>query len=270
MKLSDYLSEECVLVNPQVTDKTSILKVIAETARKSPVLSSRSVDEIFSKLSEREKLGSTGFGNEIAIPHCSLDGISDFVVGIITLKDGIDFDSLDRKKTRLFVFIIAPSDKRKMHIRYLSSISGVLRIPEAVTEILAGNNAMVVRESFLRYTSEKQVDKAKKDFNILHIFVQSEDKFEDVLSILTEVSETNISVLEANNAGKFLHALPLFSSFWNEKKKGFHRLIIATIEKSLTNDVLRKINLLIDSLEDKTGMMVLMQNIVYLNGSIDI
>ena len=270
MKLSDYLPEECVLINPQVTDKTSLLKVIAETAQKSPILSSKSSDEIIIKLSEREKLGSTGFGNKIAIPHCSLDGISDFVLGIITLKDGIDFDSLDQKKTYLFVFIIAPSDKRNMHIHYLSTISGVLRNPEAVEEILAGNNAMVVRESFLHYTSGQKVNKEKKEFNILHIFVQSEDKFEDILSILTEENETNISVLEANNADKYLHALPLFSSFWNEKKKGFQRMIIATIEKSLTNDVLRKINLLIDSLEEKTGIMVLMQNIVYLNGSIDI
>jgi len=270
MKLSDCLPEECVLINPKVNDKTFLLKVIAETARKSSVLSSKSNEEIFAKLSEREKLGSTGFGKGIAIPHCSFDGISDFVLGIITLKDGIDFDSLDGEKTHLFVFIIAPSDKRNVHIRYLSAISGVLRIPEAVEEILAGNNEMVVRESFLRYTSEQEVNKEKKDFNILHVFVQSEDKFEDVLSILTEVNETNISVLEANNADKYLHALPLFSSFWNEKKKGFQRMIIATIEKSLTNDVLRKINLLIDSLDEKTGIMVLMQNIGYWNGSIDI
>ena len=47
-------------------------------------------------------------------------------------------------------------------------------------------------------------------------------------------------------------------------------MIIVTIEKSLTNDVLRKVNMLIDSLEDKTGILIFMQNIVYLNGSINI
>lgn len=270
MKLANNLPEDCVLVDPQISDKTSLLKALAEVAQKSPVLSAINSEDIFAKLSKRENLGSTGFGNKIAIPHCSLEGISDFVMGIITSKEGVDFDSLDGKKTHLFIFIIAPADKRNMHIRYLSAISRILRIPEAVEEILSGKNATVVRENFLRFTSEQEINKEKNEFNILHIFVQSEDKFQEILGILTEVNETSISILEANNADKYLHALPLFSSFWNENKKGFQRMIIATIEKSLTNEVLRKINLLIDTLKDKTGVMVLMQNIEYLNGSIDI
>ena len=270
MNLSDYLTEESISINPEISDKSSLLRSIASLAKKNSILKNVSGDEIFEKLLNREKLGSTGFGNKIAIPHCSLEGISDFVLGIITMKDGIDFDSLDKKKTHLFFFIIAPSDKRNIHISFLSAISSLLRVPEAVNEILVGNDPGSIQQSLIRHSPEKKIITGKQDHNILHIFIQNEGKFEDILNILTEVIDVNISVLESNNARGYLYSLPLFSSFWNNEEKGFQRLIIAVMEKSRTNDTLRKINMIIDSSGEDPGILILMQNIDYINGSINI
>ncbi len=270
MNLSGHLSENCITVNPDATDKKGILRVIAETAKNDRVLKKISADEIYSRLREREKLGSTGFGNNIAIPHCSIEGITDFVIGIVIVKGGIDFDSLDGEKVKLFVFIIAPSDKRNEHIHYLSAISSVLKNQAAVEEIIAADSPFKVRESFLRYLTRDDEKKQAKEYNLLQIITQSEDKFDDIISILMEVKDINISVIESENADKYLHHLPLFSSFWSDSRSGFQKIIIAAIEKYYTNDVLRKINHIIDTLPDKKGILVLMQSIDYSSGSLDI
>ncbi len=270
MSLSILLKEEFILVNAQITNKESLLKTIAKTVKKNPILSRISETEIYDKFVEREKLGSTGFGNKIALPHITLDGITDFVVGIITIPEGLDFDSIDKKKAYLFLFIIAPTEKRSMHIRYLSAVSSVFRDVATVDELVASKSPFILKENFLRHTSIKGLTTGKKEYNMLQIFIQKEDKFEDIINILSEIDNANISVIEANNAGRYLNALPLFSSFWNDDNKGFQRMIIVTVEKSLSNNVIRKINIIIDSLKDKSGIMLLMQNISYLNGSLDI
>ena len=269
MRLADYLSEKYVSIDPDVKDKDSLLRKIVDIASDHPVL--RSVDRsiLFEKLKDREKLSSTGFGNKIAIPHCALDGIEDFVMGIIICRDGIEFDSLDKKKTHLFYFIIGPSDQRKKHINFLSSVSGVLRDRSAVEEILSQSDPKSALECFLRHSGPKPDIEESKAHNILYVFVQNPNKFEDILNIITEVVAVNISVLESNNARKYLYSLPLFSSFWSDDDKGFQRLIIAVMEKSRTNDVIRKLNLIIAE-EDDPGVLILMQNIDYTNGSINI
>lgn len=233
MNLSDHLLESCIAVNPEVDDKKSLLKAIAETAKKHKILKKISTDDIYSRLLKRETIGSTGFGNGIAIPHCSIDGIDDFVIGIVTVKEGIDFDSLDGKRVKLFVFIIAPAEKRNEHIHYLSEISSVLRNQTAIDEITTGKDPFSVRGSFLRHIPRTDVKEKDIEYNLLQVFCQSEDKFDEIISILMEVKNINISIIEADNVEKYLHRLPLFSSFWNEARQSYQKLIIAYIEKLL-------------------------------------
>ncbi|MFC1672505.1 PTS sugar transporter subunit IIA [Planctomycetota bacterium] len=99
MDLSNILLEECVKIGTKARDKRSILKEIAKLARKSPVLEKVSEEKILKALDEREDLGSTGFGEGIAIPHCALDEVDRFIAGILTAPQGVDFDSLDGEET---------------------------------------------------------------------------------------------------------------------------------------------------------------------------
>lgn len=270
MNLYEILHEECIQVKLKPSDKISMLREIVKLSKRNSILNDKSGAEIFQGLMDREKLGSTGFGNNIAIPHCALDGISDFVVGIITVPDGIDFESLDGKKTKLFVFIVVPKDRRNEHIRLLSKISSVLRDPEKVNEILSGKNPSVVRESFLRHTIIDEEVKESKEYSLFNVVIQLEEKFNDILEVFTETDDCSVSVIEANNASRYLYSLPLFSSFWSDREKGFCRVIVAGVKKSLSNDVLRRINMIIEELEEKSGVMILVQDIFYLNGSLNI
>ncbi|MCD6441520.1 MAG: PTS sugar transporter subunit IIA [Candidatus Marinimicrobia bacterium] len=270
MNLYEILHEECIKVNFKPSDKISVLKEIAKLSKRNPVLDNKSEDEILQGLMDREQLGSTGFGNYIAIPHCALDGISDFVTGIITVPDGVDFESLDGKKTKLFVYIIVPKVRRNEHIRLLSKVSSVLNNLEKVNEILSGKSPSVVRESFLRHTVIEEEIRETKEYSLFYVIIQIEDKFNDVLEIFAGTDDCSVTVIEANDASKYLYSLPLFSSFWSNKDKGFNRVIIAGVKKSLSNEVLRKINMVIEDLEEKSGIMVLVHDVFYFNGSLNI
>jgi len=270
MNLHEILHEDCIKVNFKPSDKISVLKEISKLSKRNPVLDNKSEDEILQGLMDREQLGSTGFGNYIAIPHCALDGISDFVTGIITVPDGVDFESLDGKKTKLFVYIIVPKVRRNEHIRLLSKVSGVLNNLEKVNEILSGKSPSVVRESFLRHTVIEEEIRETKEYSLFYVIIQNEDKFNDVLEIFAGADECSITVIEGNDASKYLYSQPLFSSFWSNEDKGFSRMILAGVKKSFSNELLRRINMIIEELEEKSGIMVLVQDVFYFNGSLNI
>lgn len=269
MDLLKALKEECIIINSDCKNKDEILKTIANVAKRDPILSDISEYDIFTKLHIREKQGSTGFGNKIAIPHIFIEGISDFVIGIITVPKGIDFDSLDKKKTHLFVFIIGPTGKENVYIRYLSGISRVLHDSATVNNIINAKTASVLKETFLKHMTILDLKEITKEFDFFQIYIQQEDLFLDIIKILSEIKNVNISVLEANDVNRYLFSLPLFSSFWTNNQKGFHRLVLATVDKTYSKEVLKQINKIIDTLKDSTGVLVLMQKIDYIKGSLN-
>lgn len=269
MNLAELLHEQCIQANAVATDKRSVLRAIAQLAHTHPLLAERNIEEIERGLQKREDTGSTGFGDGIAIPHCALENLSDFVVGILTIPDGVDFDAIDGQSARLFVFIIAPASRRNEHIRVLSAISSVLRAPANVREILEGSTPAAIRTSFLRHT-RIEVDESQKGYNLFTVIVQREEMFEELLSQFTEIQDCFVSVLEANNAGRYLYALPLFSSFWTSEKKGFQRVILATVKKTRANETLRKMNMLLEESGITSGVLVLLQDVLYMNGTLDL
>jgi len=267
MDISDFIKEDLIEIKQGSPDKQEVLEAVSEMVVKQIGLKNYSTSEVKKRLSEREKLGSTGFGNGIAIPHCALPDIEDFIIGLIVYPEGAEFESMDKKPVKVVAFIIAPEKKRSRHIRFLSAISGILREKEAVSEIVSSKTPTSVKESFLRYSFPSGDDKKQKEeYNLLHIFCQAEEKFEEILSLLTEVNECDISIINSNDAGRYINSVPLFAKFWEDNNKGFHRIIIGILPKSVTNDVVRKIDNMINSLPERTGIMIIMQNIEYISG----
>jgi mannitol/fructose-specific phosphotransferase system IIA component (Ntr-type) len=100
---------ECIQIGSGARGKEEVLAEIATLARKSEVLGKVTKKKIREALQERGRVGTTGFGNGIAIPDCGLEQIEEFVVGLLIIPEGVDFDSLDGKKTTTtFFFVIGP------------------------------------------------------------------------------------------------------------------------------------------------------------------
>ena len=127
MKIMDYLDEERVMANLQGVDKASILRELAGVLV-SPCKAA-SVDELLQVLLDREKLGSTGIGEGIAIPHGRLKKIKNFFISFGRSVKGVDFDSIDRKPSQLFFLVIAPENSAVDNLKLLSRIVTLLKEP---------------------------------------------------------------------------------------------------------------------------------------------
>ncbi|MFH1615603.1 MAG: PTS sugar transporter subunit IIA [Planctomycetota bacterium] len=268
MKLIDVLRKECVVASAKLNDKTETLCRIVEIAKKSPILKKIDPQEILTGLQHRESLGSTGFGKGIAIPHCKLKAITDFVVGIITIPSGVDFDALDNEKVNLIVFIIAPEAEAGKHLKLLSAISQTLLIPGSVEEILAETTSETIYESFLRHT-HAEIDTKKQTTKVMcNVFIQDENIFLDILEKLNGIETGSLVIANTENVGAYLSQMPLFADFWIDKPSSFSKVITLVAEKGLSNEIIRCIETITGSLSECTGVMVTIQDVFYAAGSL--
>jgi hypothetical protein len=193
------------------------------------------------------------------------------VVGILTIPEGIDFEALDGAPTKLFVFIIAPIAPQSEHIQILSNISNVLRFPEHVQELLSRQTSDAIREYFLRQiATENDLPSHKNTYQQLNVIIQQEAVFHDILTIFAEIQGGYVSVFEGSHAREYLYALPMFALFWNEDRHDFQRMILAVLPKTHVNETLRKLNLIMEDMETESGMLVWLQDIAYISGSLDL
>jgi len=127
MKIMDYLDEEWVIADLQGADKTSILKELSSVLVNP--CKAASVEELLQILLDREKLGSTGIGEGIAIPHGRLKKIKKFFISFGRSVKGVDFDSIDREPSQLFFLVMAPENSAVDNLKLLSRIVTLLKEP---------------------------------------------------------------------------------------------------------------------------------------------
>ncbi len=270
MKLLDVLRKECVVAAASANTKADALEIIVEAAKKCSALKHVSSKYILDGLKAREELGSTGFGGGIAIPHCRLPSVDEFVVGVITFKTGIPFDALDEEPVQLMVFIIAPDNQSDQHIRILSGISQVLSIPGAVKEMMAEPTAEALTDSFVRHIHDEPLTQSEEDLrSLFHVYIQNEDYFRDILQVFNSMSSSTAVVLDAQSSSIFLSKLPLFSAFWTDNPKDFNRLIVALVSKNMVNETIRRIERITGSLKHAKGILLTVQELFYAAGSLE-
>ena len=102
-------------------------------------------------LLEREKLGSTGIGDGIAIPHGKLKGLDRLVISFGRSRQGIDFDAIDGKPVHIFFLLMAPESSTGQHLKALAKISRMLKDPDFRSDLMAAKSA----EEIYRKIAEK-------------------------------------------------------------------------------------------------------------------
>jgi PTS system nitrogen regulatory IIA component len=270
MNLMEAFRTECVRAGLEAATKEEALHAIARLAKQSEVLAPIEEEDLFQALREREELGSTAFGEGIAIPHCRISGIDDFVVGLASSEGGVEFDAMDGESVHLFVFIIAPLRESNEHIRLLSAVSQVLRIPGAIEEMVRDKSDETLAETFLRNTRDEVETKTHDSKNLFHVFVQDEERFESLLQVFASMDTCSVQVVEAEQSGTYLSKMPLFAGFWSDADRGFNRIIVALVEKKLTNETIRQLEHACGSaLDDANRVAVSVQDVFYASGRIE-
>ena len=124
MKIIELLDQNCILPEMSATSKQAALEELAATLVPGPEgLDLATVVEV---LMERERLGSTGIGDNIAIPHGKLANLSGLKLAFGRSLQGVDFESMDGKLSHLFFLLLAPVNSAGLHLKALAKISRML------------------------------------------------------------------------------------------------------------------------------------------------
>jgi PTS system nitrogen regulatory IIA component len=124
MEIRDILSPEAVVAGLKVTSKKQALQ---ELARHAATVTGVNERKIFETLLERERLGTTGVGNGIAIPHGKLSELSRLYGVFARVEKPIDFDAIDEQPVDLIFLLLAPEAAGADHLKALARVSRLLR-----------------------------------------------------------------------------------------------------------------------------------------------
>ncbi len=137
MDLGDLLMPEGVFASLRVKNKKQALQELAGKAARLTSLDERF---IFDALLQRERLGSTGVGRGIAIPHARLPGLDKIATVFAQLEDPIDFDCADGEPVDLVFVLLAPEQAGADHLKALARISRVLRDAQTLEKLRAARD----------------------------------------------------------------------------------------------------------------------------------
>ena len=141
MDLSDLIAPEAVIPDLKANSKKQVLQIMAEKAASLTGLDERTV---LDTVLQREKLGSTGVGNGIAIPHSKLANV-DHIVGVFArLETPVDFEALDDEPVDLVFLLLVPESAGADHLKALSRIARVLRDSDMVQKLRNTRDAAAI------------------------------------------------------------------------------------------------------------------------------
>ncbi len=136
MEISDLISLDAIVANLRATSKKQALQ---DLARRAADVTGEPERAIFEVLIERERLGTTGVGNGIAIPHGKLPGLDKLYGLFARLDTPIDFDAIDEQPVDLICLLLAPESAGADHLKALARVSRLLR-DRSICEKLRGSD----------------------------------------------------------------------------------------------------------------------------------
>jgi PTS system nitrogen regulatory IIA component len=124
MRLTEFLDFDSIRVGHSAGNKRQLLQMLGQTTgMRLGIDPARIVDSIV----ERERLGTTGFGNGVAIPHGKLDGLNNIYAMLVRLSEPIDYKAVDGVPVDLAFLLLSPPDAGAAHLKALAAISRTIR-----------------------------------------------------------------------------------------------------------------------------------------------
>ena len=133
MRISDILTSERIICNVNLSSKKAALEALSRLIAGASIRLDE--QEVFNSLLTRERLGGTGLGNGIAIPHGRLkDGLST-IAAFIKLKQGVDYDAVDQQPVDLIFALLVPEHSTEEHLQVLAQLAEMFNRPEFLTQL---------------------------------------------------------------------------------------------------------------------------------------
>jgi PTS system nitrogen regulatory IIA component len=150
MDIMDLLTPERVVANAQAGSKKRVLELISGLlAESAPALTE---EEIFESLIGRERLGSTGLGHGVALPHARLAGQEEAIGGFVKLEQGIDFDAIDGQPVDMLFALLVPEHFTDEHLDILARLARMFSDDALCQKIRKSNTAEQMLELIRQQT----------------------------------------------------------------------------------------------------------------------
>ena len=139
MKIEEILKKESVIEDLLGDNKVKVIKEMTQCLKKNNFI--KNDQALFETLMEREKLGSTGIGENVAIPHGKSDEVTQIITVLARSKKGVEFESLDQKPVHFVCMVIAPAHSTGQHLKVLARVSRIFKNQGIREEILKAENS---------------------------------------------------------------------------------------------------------------------------------
>lgn len=142
MKIVELLNPAAIAADLKGTRKNEVLAELTDALLK--IEGSLDRSEVIGVLQERERLGSTGIGEGVAIPHGKLKKLDRLLISFGRSRRGVEFDSMDGKPAHLFFLLVAPEESVGIHLKTLARISKLLKSPAVRQRLLDASDAQEI------------------------------------------------------------------------------------------------------------------------------
>jgi PTS system nitrogen regulatory IIA component len=153
MKIHNLLMQDMIIPELEFQDSESVLReMVSFLKRKNKIAKEK---ELYEKLSQREKLGSTAIGGGVAIPHCKLKEAENPIVMLAVSKKGVDFHSLDGKPSHIFFLVVSSPDNPSLNLQILAAIAHLVRKSNALLKKILEAESISVIMDIIRKEEEQ-------------------------------------------------------------------------------------------------------------------
>ncbi|MCK5594901.1 PTS sugar transporter subunit IIA [bacterium] len=139
MRISDHISEKMICLTLENITKDDVIRELAELLKESEDVTD--FDMFLKDVFEREKLGATGIGNEIAIPHARTNAVDNIIIAFGRSSQGIDFNSPDNKPAKLVFLMGTPKKDINKYLQVLAYLTRLLKKESFRHQLLEAQNA---------------------------------------------------------------------------------------------------------------------------------
>jgi len=143
MALESLFHPQCVAINLHAGSKKQLLGELTQLAKRCPVVAQAALTprDLLSAVMDRERLGTTGIGSGVAIPHARVEGLTRMSAAFARLETPIEYEAVDDRPVDLVVMLLAPENAGAEHLRALARVSRLLRREETRTRLRAAPSA---------------------------------------------------------------------------------------------------------------------------------
>lgn len=142
MQLDELTSPELIFPDLPGSDIPTVLRALADRVHAADRVDD--ADDLYRRLSEREKLGSTGLGHGVAIPHCKLEGIDEVFLAIGVCRHDVEFAAADDEPVHVFFLIVSPEKQPAEHLKALAAVSRWLKQDDHVEQVRRQHDAEAI------------------------------------------------------------------------------------------------------------------------------